>query len=387
MSIRQPLHRYYICLKHHGSPVPWNPHEAIAERREPVTIHDMYFGRVFCAFESLLQAESLTVYLTWDLSTLPSYGDNVIAVVLGDEWCRVPAYAGDVLAVFKCYGSRSRLPRSALLPTSYLRTLVALQHVRTHIHRLPDVARSVWRKMSSVLTRDSKDFKVYPIPLGYANQIELPVVPIEKRTVDIFFAGSLSHNQHSRWSPLHWLCSPKHVAREQAVKQAAALQSLVPGIDVDLRLSSEFAPHAVMFGKEEADILDADQCSAKMMNSRICLAPRGTSPETFRYFEGLRAGCIVVTDVLPKHWYYDGSPAIEIHDWSKLPSVVLPLLRDYDAMNKLHRMSLNWWTERCSELALARYMAGVISRKRPGLTTYNFSPMPDLVTSPPCTSP
>ena len=36
----------------------------------------------------------LTVYLTFDPESLPSYGDDVVAVLIGDEWARVPAYLG-----------------------------------------------------------------------------------------------------------------------------------------------------------------------------------------------------------------------------------------------------------------------------------------------------
>jgi hypothetical protein len=344
-----------------------------------VTIHDTYFGRAFSVFESVFSARRLTVYLTWDLKNLPSYGDNVVAVVLGDEWCRVPAYLDRVLVAFKCYGSTPNLPPSVLLPTSYLQVLVALQHARIHFHRLPGVVQSLQNKMRLMLKgRDNN--AAYPIPLGYANQVELPIVPIEERTVDVFFAGSLSHNHHPRWSPLHWLRSPKHVARARAIEEASALQSLAPELNVDLRVTSDFAPHAVMFGKEDSDVLSAEQYSSKMMDARICLAPRGTSPETFRYFEALRSGCVVISDVLPQHWYYDGSPAIELQDWAQLPSVVLPLLDDKRALVKLHRASLDWWSEKCSELALGHYMADMVNRHlRDSTTDRFFSPLSSLL--------
>ena len=48
------------------------------------------------------------------------------------------------------------------------------------------------------------------------------------------------------------------------------------------------------------------------MDARVCLAPRGASVETFRVLEGLRAGCVVVGERLPGHWFYDGAPVIQL---------------------------------------------------------------------------
>ncbi len=352
----RPAHRYFFCLQHQDSPVAWDPYASDSS----ITIHDAYFGGVFRTLESLLDLSGLTVYLTWDLESLPTYGTDVVAVVLGDEWCRIPAYQDDVLAVFKCYGTRPNLPTSAVLPPTYLRLLTTLQQGRLHAYRLPGLLRQAGRRMRNWLRGETTSNTVYPIPLGYANQTDLPVRPLSERSVDLFFAGSLSHNRHPVWSPLHWLRSPKHVAREQMVAQATRLQDHHPEINVQLNVTSDFAPHALMYGRQDAEVLDADQYSALMMDSQICLAPRGTSPETFRFFEGLRAGCIVVTDVLPRHWFYEGSPALEIGDWRNLEDLVLPLLRSPDRLAALHEESLLWWRERCSETALAAYMADVL---------------------------
>jgi hypothetical protein len=343
--------------------VAWDPYAASSAQTSPVTIHDAYFGGVFRALESLLETRGLTVYLTWDLEQLPSYGRDVVAVVLGDEWCRCPAYTSKTLAVFKCYGTRPNLPAAAVWPPTYLRMLTALQLGRLQVSRLPGVLRETVRSVRAHLRTTASRSTVYSIPLGYANQSDRPIRPVAERSVDLFFAGSLSHNRYPVWSPLHWLRSPKHVAREQMVAQAARLADHHPEVNVQLKVTSDFAPHAVMYGRTDAEVLDRDQYSALMMNTRICLAPRGTSPETFRFFEGLRAGCVVVSDVLPRHWFYDGSPALEIGDWRDLEDLVLPLLRNPDRLDMLHTASLRWWTERCSEAALAAFMADVLRAK------------------------
>jgi hypothetical protein len=97
--------------------------------------------------------------------------------------------------------------------------------------------------------------------------------------------------------------------------------------------------------------------SELLAQTRICLVPRGNSPETFRYFEALRAGCIVVCEPLPDHWFYRGAPTITVRRWNQLGDVLAPLLDDPDTAERYHRASLSWWETRCSEPVLGRYLA------------------------------
>jgi hypothetical protein len=90
-----------------------------------------------------------------------------------------------------------------------------------------------------------------------------------------------------------------------------------------------------------------------MAETKICLAPRGSSVETYRFFEALRQGCVVICDRLPPHWFYDGCPAIQIDDWRDLEAQVAKLLADPQRLFFLHRESLAWWEAKCSEHALA----------------------------------
>ena len=40
-------------------------------------------------------------------------------------------------------------------------------------------------------THDTRQVSIYPIPLGYANQIEVPFIPFNERIFDVSFAGSV----------------------------------------------------------------------------------------------------------------------------------------------------------------------------------------------------
>ena len=66
-----------------------------------------YWVRAFQEFDKISRLEELTLYLVWNhmlVPELPSYGDNVVAVLATDEECVIPRYLNKVRFVFKSYG-------------------------------------------------------------------------------------------------------------------------------------------------------------------------------------------------------------------------------------------------------------------------------------------
>jgi hypothetical protein len=102
--------------------------------------------------------------------------------------------------------------------------------------------------------------------------------------------------------------------------------------------------------------------SYEMMRAKICVVPRGTSFETFRFFEAIRYGCVVITEALPRRWFYDGSPAIQLRNWAKLEETLVALLRDGELMQRKHTAALEWWKNVCSEAAVGTYIADVVQQ-------------------------
>lgn len=78
-----------------------------------------------------------------------------------------------------------------------------------------------------------------------------------------------------------------------------------------------------------------------MMDTKICLVPRGTSFETTRLFEAMKYSCIVVTEALPQRWYLDDVPVIQVEDWNQIEAILESLLSNPELMQELHQESLN----------------------------------------------
>ena len=97
--------------------------------------------------------------------------------------------------------------------------------------------------------------------------------------------------------------------------------------------------------------------SERMMDSRICLAPRGSNWESYRFYEGLRAGCLVFTSPFRDEPFLRGAPVITVDSWSELPGLLRRYAPDIDTLERYRLASLAWWKSHCSEPVIARRLA------------------------------
>ena len=332
--------RYYVVPAGAVKPVPWNPKDP----NDRPTYDCLYFGGVLAAFDELLDSGGLTVYLTADVKKLPSLGPDVVAVVVSDEAARYPDYAPFIRATFKCYGTDLAGGLSLLRQRDLLGLATSLNFARISAQRFPSALRHSYYRVRCGTSRG----RVYPIPLGYFRQADLPLQAIQNRRYDVFFRGSIAQHARHRALASGPFLSPKTRSRIEMIAELQRIAERHP----EHRITVEQIP---AFFTGSAD--DALAFSEAMMQTKICIVPRGASFETFRYFEALRYGCVVVAEPLPRRWFYDGAPAITIERWCELEAALLPLLSDPAKMYRKHVESLAWWRTVCGETAVGSYMA------------------------------
>jgi hypothetical protein len=356
--------RYLIYLGRERGTISWTPPDP-----HPIDGDLTYLGRVFEVIEQSLKVRGLTFYLTWEhvgLNELPSYGPDVVVILANDEWCRIPAYFDKVGAIFKWYGTNPIF--GCELKLSYLTLLTATQYARMFVKRLPGLIRYGHWSLRSILSNRRSQPAIFAIPLGYnKGQLDLPIVPIQRRKYDVFFAGSVAHYEFSKYSLRNLFGNPKELSRKQMISQLERFKRRHPHFNVKLTLTPGF------WASEAAA---SDFYSEEMMNAKICVVPRGTSFETFRFFEALRYGCVLITEALPPRWFYDGSPAIRIANWGRLEEELTRLLRDEELMQQKHDAALQWWRDRCSEAAVGTYIAETVSNL--GVSTQPSEPLTRL---------
>ena len=332
----QAHNEYFLCLKD-SPPVPWQQRP---QYRGGLT----YLDGALQALDALIGARNLTFFVTRDEKQLPRYGHDVVAVVIGDEWARPPLYADRVRATFKEYGANLTRPRFDIANPG-LSLLTAMQYTRNLAARVPSAVRA------RASAASPSPLPVVPIPLGYFNQVALPTRPLEERDVDVSFAGSVEHEPYGRFSLRRFTGTAKSRSRAAMLRALDRFSALHPQYRCDVGVTTSYYSSANT---------EAENYSERLMRARICLCPRGMSLETYRYFEAMRYGCIVIAEELPDHWFYHGSPAIDVRRWELLDEILASLLSDRRRMQQLHEESLRWWIDVCSENALGLYMAQLI---------------------------
>jgi hypothetical protein len=328
--------RYILC-RPAEAPVELNIYDA----QDFGGISITYWIRMFQHFEKLSSSSGLTFYLVWDYSLvrdLPSYGDDVVAILLTDEERIIPHYLRKVRFVFKTYGFRPWCGASLRGQPPVAIAKCVREWVTWGAH-----LASFWRESGLSLARDGG----LVIPLGYAQQTDEPVKDFEARRYTVGFLGSAESKERAQLSLHALLGTPKLIARSRMIE---GLQKLAAA-----------NPEGTFFGTTgsfaESINTGGERYSKIMADTKIALAPRGSSVETYRFFEAMRQGCVVICDRLPPHWFYEGCPAIQIDDWNKLEAEVEALTANPERLLDLHRRSLAWWDAKLSERALAEVVA------------------------------
>ncbi len=346
-------HRFFMDSTYSGGqglrelpPPPWTS-TVPAEFRYPYDVLEQALPSV--------PAEGLHFYFTKEAYFLPEYGRHVVAVLLQEERCKTPVYGRQVRAVIRNLHSRPFLGYrpSYCLPTGFTR----LEAVLTFEY-LRDTYTSVRSRYAldhpaaSLPMPVRRDPRTIPLPLGYHSQVEVPQIPMSERPLDTFFVGQVRQAAFAtRYQ--RYVSSSKVEARKQIW---AVLQELQQEGRWRMDLGDVAADQSRSAGAAFTSY------SEKMMQSRICVAPRGSMADTFRSFEGLRAGCLVVANPLPRDQFlYPRAPLLIIDHWHEIRGVLEKYARNVDALEQWRAKSLAWWHDHLRPEVMAVYLSNALN--------------------------
>jgi hypothetical protein len=345
--------RWTSDLMQSGGVDEWAPPEGKAAGVEH------YFSTAASIIESACSGQGFHFHFTANLNTVPLSGPKSVVFVMSEENGLLPRYTGSVGAVFKCYGAK-------IVSTAewfWNHPSLVLSSLAKDAIVCKRVLASRWRWRIDHLRQGDPlaSATVHHIPLGYHSLPPPNLTPWDARVNDVFFAGSIRQKVQQRKGILQ-IPNPKEVVRNdlaQALERFEAAKTW----KLKLLLAKGFVPHAVAWGLVSKDTtMSPDDYMKQMADSKICLAPRGTSFETFRHYEAASVGCVVVSDRLPPTWFYRNIPFVFVKDWRKVDEILDRLLRDPAKLKRLHEETLQWWKSRLSPEALAKFIVDVLRK-------------------------
>ena len=203
--------------------------------------------------------------------------------------------------------------------------------IRDSIHGIPSYANKVFMVFKNYLPLNPAAGVVHGVPLGcHKSIISLDVQIMQDRTIDLFFMGR-SDNREEFFDALE-------------EKIAGNSENWTVMIEKNVEYQHNVYAH-------------------NMAQSKIALCPKSISHETFRLYEAMRAGCVVVAARQLQSWFTNDWPVIEIDDWGELKDVASEILNDNQRLQEISEKTRLWWKENCSEEAVALYIARKLSLK------------------------
>tara|TARA_R110000764_G_scaffold20248_3_gene52112 strand:- start:5184 stop:6002 length:819 start_codon:yes stop_codon:yes gene_type:complete len=188
------------------------------------------------------------------------------------------------------------------------------------------------------LRADQEKGNVHSLPLGYNKKhIPLEILPVINRPFDVFFAGHMSSkNRHD------YMSSVIEFFGDIKTKDR-------PQLDINITKGFNLG-------------LDGEAYSKSMQRAKIAICPAGNvSNETFRHYEAMRSGTIVVSPTLPDTKIYNGSYICQVKNWHKdAGNVIMDLLKDLDMLQLIQDKQNDDFVDRFCPQAVAKYVTNLV---------------------------
>jgi len=199
-----------------------------------------------------------------------------------------------------------------------------------------------WRDNITVfkayLTPDQETNNVYSFPLGYNKKhIKLKNQIIADRSIDVFFAGHMSsRNRINFMNPVIDFFNQMPVEKR-------------PRLDFNISKGFNMG-------------LSGEQYSKKLHDSKIVVCPAGNvSMETFRHYEAMRSGAVVVSPKLPETKIYRDAAICQVENWDKdVGNVIMDLLSDLDMLQLVQNRQQQTYNNRFKAKSVAKYITNII---------------------------
>lgn len=198
--------------------------------------------------------------------------------------------------------------------------------------------------------------RIFHFPLGYVKDTKHhPVKSLEQREYKVFFSGNLNKGRVTLYKLLL-----KSNLPEVIFGYMIKLMKRIPSL-IKRDFSSTFPSSYLHFTHGFKQGLSPEKYTQILYDSQIVLCPKGfLRAETYRHFEAMRAGCVIISEKLPNTYLYRDSPIIQVDTWKEGLAYAQKLINDPVLLQYHHTETLKWWANVCNEISTARRVADVL---------------------------
>lgn len=191
------------------------------------------------------------------------------------------------------------------------------------------------------ITKEEEDkfVNLFSLPLGYnGNIIEdgehiQPIKSIKERSIDAFFSGHLSSKQR--------------------------YESMIENINF-LNTSLERKKYKFDFNVTNGFMrgFKGPEYYSRLYNSKVAFCPPGNiSAETYRMYEAMMCGCVVVGPKLPDTAIYRNIPIVQVQDFgSNGAKTILDILSDDTTLQEIQNKTIEFFNNTYSAKAVSQYI-------------------------------
>lgn len=199
--------------------------------------------------------------------------------------------------------------------------------------------------------------KIHSFPLGYfKNELNSDVIEMSERFFNISFTGCLNRNRLSLASILSG--KPKRYLISKLINQKKKTLDTINSI-VKLDYNNDY----FQFNEDFNTGLNTERYLYFLKNSKIILCPRGwLNTETFRMYEAMRYGCVVITEKLPNRDYYKNIPVIQVDNWKDGLKIARQLLQDKEKLAEMGKENQEFYKNHFDPKVVAKNISLLIKR-------------------------
>ena len=183
---------------------------------------------------------------------------------------------------------------------------------------------------------------VHSFPLGFNKKHQKLINrPMKDRPIDVFFSGHMASTNRRHY--LRWVIDFfQDMPKEERPK-------------LDFNITRGFNMG-----------LSPEEYSQKLYQSKIVVCPAGNvSMETFRHYEAMRSGAIVVSPRLPQTKIYKGAAICQVDNWEQnVGQAIMDLLSDPDMLQLCQERQQQTYDNRFTAKAVAKYIHELLSTSK-----------------------